>query len=70
MRMPWAKTVRGRQGSQVMLVDSREHPRYHSWVLMAVGDEDGKSARVQLTRKGMTALRSALTTAIQLDIHL
>jgi hypothetical protein len=67
MKMPWAKTICGQQGSQVMLVDSRGHPTYQAWVLMAVGIVDETNAKVQLTRKGMVALRNALSTAIALD---
>lgn len=67
MKMPWGKTVRGRQTSQLMLVDGRNNPRWQGWVLLAVGMEDRTSARVGLTRKGLVALRNACTTAIALD---
>jgi hypothetical protein len=65
--MRWAKTVRGRTGSSLTLVDSRDHPVYQSWIVMVVGLEEGSNAKVQLTRKGLVALRNACTTAIALD---
>jgi hypothetical protein len=65
--MLWGRTIRGRFGSSLTLVDSRDHPLYRSWVLMSVGDEDYRSARVPLTRKGLLALRGACDEALRRD---
>ena len=67
MKMPWSKTVRGKRDSQLILVDSRDHPGYESWILMSSGIHGRSFARVALTRKGLVALRDACTKAIELD---